>query len=141
MVPNSLGLNYLTRLRVGLSYLREYNFFHNFRDSLDPICNCGNAIESVMMMTMMMMMMMNCIFGMVDRRKAFTPYSQPEPLSEILTIANLRHAASRVWTCAEPQFRLCWMKLRRSNNLRQALSSKQYFSTAQISECYKAKIL
>ena len=35
----------------------------------------------------------------------------PGSLSEILTIANLRHAASRVWTCAESEFRLCWKKL------------------------------
>ena len=56
-------------------------------------------------------MMMNCFCGMVDRRKAFTPYFQPGPLSEILTIANLRHAANRVWTCAESESRLCWMKL------------------------------
>ena len=34
--------------------------------------------------------------GRVDRRKAFTPYSQQGPLSEILTSANPRHAASRV---------------------------------------------
>ena len=92
MVLNSLGLNYLTRLRVGLIHLRENNFFHNFRDSVDPICNCGNAIESVMMM----MMIMNYFCGMVDRRKTFTSYSQPEPLSEILAIADLRHATSRV---------------------------------------------
>ena len=31
--------------------------------------------------------------------------------SEIFTIANVRHAASKVWTCAEPEFRLSWMKL------------------------------
>ena len=37
------------------------------------------------------------------------------PLSEILTIANLRHA-SRVWTCAEPEFRLSWMNLCSSDN-------------------------
>ena len=37
-------------------------------------------------------------------------------MSEILTIANLRHAASRVWTCAEPEFRLSWMKLCSSDN-------------------------
>ena len=41
---------------------------------------------------------------------------QPGPLSEILTIANLRHAASRVWTCAESEFRLCGMKLCSSDN-------------------------
>ena len=43
--------------------------------------------------------------------KVVSPYFQPGPLSKILTIANLRHAASRIWTCAEPEFRLCWMKL------------------------------
>ena len=39
---NSLGLIYLTRLCVGLNHLRE----HKFQDSLNPISNCGNAIES-----------------------------------------------------------------------------------------------
>ena len=33
-----------------------------------------------------------------------------------LTIANLRHAASRIWTCAEPEFRLCWMMLSSGDN-------------------------
>ena len=37
-------------------------------------------------------------------------------MSEILTIANLRHAASRIWTCAEPEFSLSWMKLCSSDN-------------------------
>ena len=37
-------------------------------------------------------------------------------LSEILTISNLRHAASRVWRCAEPEFRFSWMKLCSSDN-------------------------
>ena len=32
--------------------------------------------------------------------KGVTPYSQPGPLSDILT----------VWTCAEPDLTLCWMK-------------------------------
>ena len=46
IVPNSLGLTYLTRLRVGSSHLREHKFRHNFRASLNPICDCGGAIES-----------------------------------------------------------------------------------------------
>ena len=61
-------------------------------------------------------MMMNCFCGMVDRRKVFMPYFQPGPLSEILTIANLWHAISRVWTCTESEFRFCWMKLCSSDN-------------------------
>ena len=44
-VPYYLGLIYLTRLLVGLGHLREHKFRHNFRDSLNPICNCGNVIE------------------------------------------------------------------------------------------------
>ena len=58
----------------------------------------------------LMMMMMNCFCGMVDRRKAFSSSlsSSRDP--------NLRHAASRVWTCAEPGFRLSWMKLCSSDN-------------------------
>ena len=39
------------------------------------------------------------------------PYFQLGPLSEILKIVNLRYAASRIWTCAEPEFGLSWMKL------------------------------
>ena len=42
-VPNSLGLTYLTRLRVGLSHLCEHKFHHNFRGSLNPTCNYGNV--------------------------------------------------------------------------------------------------
>ena len=71
----------------------------------------------MMMMMMMMMIMMNYFSRMVDRRKAFTPYLQPGPLSEILTIANLRHGASKVWNCAESEFRLCWTKLCSIDNL------------------------
>ena len=44
-VPSSLALAYYTKLRVGLSSLREHKVRHNFRDSLNSICYCGNAIE------------------------------------------------------------------------------------------------
>ena len=59
---------------------------------------------------------MICFCGMVDRRKTFTPYFLPGPLSDIITIANLWHVASRVRTCAESEFRLCWMKLCSTDN-------------------------
>ena len=29
---------------------------------------------------------------------------------------EFQHAASRIWTCTEPEFRLCWMKLCSSDN-------------------------
>ena len=53
--------------------------------------------------------------GMVDWWKACF-YLQLGPLSKILTIVTLRHAVSRIWTCAEPEFRLWSMKLCSSDN-------------------------
>ena len=36
----------LTRLRVGLSHLREHKFKDSFQDTLNPMCNCGEDIET-----------------------------------------------------------------------------------------------
>ena len=33
-------------MRVGLSRLREHKFKHSFQDTLNPICNCGEDIET-----------------------------------------------------------------------------------------------
>ena len=43
---NTKGIKYLTRLRIGLSHLREHKFKHGFLDSLNPICNCELNIET-----------------------------------------------------------------------------------------------
>ena len=42
-----LMLIILTRLRVGLSHLREHIFRHKLPDSLDPFCNCGQHIKQL----------------------------------------------------------------------------------------------
>ena len=51
----------------------------------------------------------DCFCGMVEQGKTFR-------LPEIFTIADLRHTACRTWTCTEPEFRLCWVKLCNSDN-------------------------
>ena len=43
---NPKGIKLLTRLRLGLSHLREHKFKHNFQDCLNPLCLCGNEIEN-----------------------------------------------------------------------------------------------
>ena len=43
---NPKGIQLLTRLRLGLRHLREHKFKHNFQDNLNPICNCGEDIET-----------------------------------------------------------------------------------------------
>ena len=52
-IPNSVfnshhpdGIILLTRLRLGFSHLREHKFRHNFLDTLNPICSCGQDIET-----------------------------------------------------------------------------------------------
>ena len=44
---NQRGIRLITRLRVGLSYLREHKFKHSFQDCLNPICSCGLDIKSI----------------------------------------------------------------------------------------------
>ena len=43
---NYKGIRLITRLRVGMSHLREHKFKHNFQDCLNPVCSCGLDIES-----------------------------------------------------------------------------------------------
>ena len=39
-IHHPLGTKLLTRLRVGLSHLRDHKFSHNFQDTSDPFCLC-----------------------------------------------------------------------------------------------------
>ena len=43
---NLKWVNLLTRLRLGLSHLRDHKFKHSFRDLLNLICNCGTDVET-----------------------------------------------------------------------------------------------
>ena len=45
-INNPLGLKLLARLRIGFRHLKEHKFKHSFQDSVDPLCSCGNDIES-----------------------------------------------------------------------------------------------
>ena len=67
------------------------------------------------LMMMMMMIMMKCFCGLVDWPKVFSLISSQDHCQRSF-IANLWHSMSRVWTCTEPEFRLSWMKLCRSDN-------------------------
>ena len=43
---NPNGLKFITRLRLGLSHLREHKLKHSFQDTVNPLCSCGLDIES-----------------------------------------------------------------------------------------------
>ena len=45
-IHNSIGVKYLTRLRIGFSHLKEHKFKHNFQDSVDPINSRGSGTET-----------------------------------------------------------------------------------------------
>ena len=40
------GIKLITRLRLGLSHLREHKFRHSFQNTFNPICCCGDDIET-----------------------------------------------------------------------------------------------
>ena len=44
---NSIGLKYLTRLRLGLNYFKEHKFKQDFQDCVNPLCSCSLKIESL----------------------------------------------------------------------------------------------
>ena len=39
-------MKYIKRIRLGLSHLQEHKFKHSFQDTLNPIRNRGNDVES-----------------------------------------------------------------------------------------------
>ena len=39
-IHNPIGMQLLTRLRLGFSHLNEHKFRHNFREFLNPLCKC-----------------------------------------------------------------------------------------------------
>ena len=43
---NPIGIKYITRIRLELSHLRQHKFKYSFQDTLNPICNCSNDVES-----------------------------------------------------------------------------------------------
>ena len=43
---NPTGTKYVTKIRLGLSHLREHKFKLSFNDSVNSICNCRNDVES-----------------------------------------------------------------------------------------------
>ena len=52
-IPNSIfncenhkGIKLITKLRIGLSHLREHKFKYSFQDKSNPICSCDFDAES-----------------------------------------------------------------------------------------------
>ena len=45
-IHNPYGIKLLTRLRLGLSHLRDHKFRHCFQDTLNPLCDCDNDTET-----------------------------------------------------------------------------------------------
>ena len=43
---SSKGLKFFTRVRLGLSHLREHRLKHSFQDSINPFCLCSFDVES-----------------------------------------------------------------------------------------------
>ena len=47
-IHDLVGIKLLTRLRLGLSHLREHKCQHNFEDTLNPLCSCSIEAETTL---------------------------------------------------------------------------------------------
>ena len=45
-IRNPKGIKLITRLRLGLSHLREHKFKHSFQEIISTLCKYGQDIES-----------------------------------------------------------------------------------------------
>ena len=43
---NLKEIKLIAKLRLGLNHLGEHKFKHSFQDTIKPLCNCGQCIES-----------------------------------------------------------------------------------------------
>ena len=59
---NLKGIKFITRLRLGLSHLREHKFKYSFQDSLNLFCSCGLDIESTALF------LLHCPTYIIERR-------------------------------------------------------------------------
>ena len=59
---NRIGIKYITHIRLGLSHLREHKFRCRFNDTINPICNCVNDVESAIHF------FLNCLLYSNERR-------------------------------------------------------------------------
>ena len=59
---NRIGIKYITHIRLGLSHLREHKFRRRFNDTINPICNCVNDVESAIHF------FLNCLLYSNERR-------------------------------------------------------------------------
>ena len=86
-----------------ITMLNDMNFF------------CERLTTSKKIMMMVMMMVMNCFLVWLtdERHLALFP---ARIIVRDFPITNFGHAISRIWTCAEPEFRLWWIKLCSSDN-------------------------
>ena len=74
-IHNPKGIKLITRLRLGLSHLREHKFKHSFQDKINPIyplCNCGQNIASATHFSL------HCPFFINERRTLLSTIRSPD---------------------------------------------------------------
>ena len=64
-IHNPIGIKLVTRLRMGLSHLRDHKFRHNFRDTINPLCPCNIEPETTAHY------LLRCLFFSAHRKVLF----------------------------------------------------------------------
>ena len=77
---SSKEIKLITRLMLSLSHLREHKLRHNFQDTLNPICSCGDDIETAIHY------LINCPNCLDERRHSWTVFKVLQKTSMIKMI-------------------------------------------------------
>ena len=64
-INDPLGIKLLTKLRLSFSHLNEDKFRHNFRETVNAVCNCGSEIESTQHF------LLRCPYSTMKEKKLF----------------------------------------------------------------------
>ena len=79
-IHHPLGLKLVSRLRIGLSHLRDHKFRHSFRDTVNPLCSCNIEPESTTHF------LLRCRFFSAERKVLFDSLSNID-----VTLTTMNH--------------------------------------------------
>ena len=86
---NPIEIKSITKIRLGLSHLREQKFKHSFQDSINSVCNCCNDVESAIHVFLYCPLYSNKRFTLLSKIDCKLLDNNNSSLTQILLFGNL----------------------------------------------------
>ena len=86
---SSIEIKSITKIRLGLSHLREQKFKHSFQDSINSVCNYCNDVESAIHVFLYCPLYSNKRFTLLSKIDCKLLDNNNSSLTQILLFGNL----------------------------------------------------